>query len=52
MADYPIKKHFGLTIEQAVYLTRAAEVRDKSESYLMREYIEAGAKADSLKGDK
>ncbi len=44
--DYPVKKYLGLTQEQAVSLAEASEVRVKSETYLMREYIEKGAQID------
>lgn len=44
--DYPVKKYLGLTEEQAVSLAEAADVRTKSETFLMREYIEKGAQVD------
>lgn len=45
-SDYPKKKSIGLTNEQAETLATATEIRKKSETFLMREYIEAGATAD------
>lgn len=44
--NYPIKKHFGLTQDQAIDLADAAEVRSQSESFLMREYISNGSQQD------
>lgn len=50
MADYPNKKHIGLTDEQAAELERAAKSRGKSETFLIREYIQTGARRDQMKG--
>lgn len=49
--DYPNKKHIGLTKEQAENLTLASKIRKKSETFLVREYIESGAAAD-IEADK
>ena len=45
-SDYPEKKSIGLTKEQNGLLNQASFIRGKSQTFLMREYIEAGAKAD------
>lgn len=45
-SDYPKAKNVGLTNECAEALKTASEIRDKSQLFLMREYIEAGAKND------
>ena len=42
MADYPIKKHIGLTEEMATRLAIASDQRDKSETFLVREYVDRG----------
>lgn len=44
--DYPNKKSIGITEEQNVLLKSAVEIRGKSETFLIREYIEAGATSD------
>jgi len=44
--DYPNKKHIGLTKEQAESLAGASIIRKKSETFLIREYIETGSNAD------
>lgn len=51
MSDYPKKKNIGLTEEANDDLKKASEIRNKSETFLMREYIEAGAAAD-IEADK
>ena len=44
--DYPKKKSVGLTKEQDATLKEAVQIRGKSETFLIREYVEAGANTD------
>ncbi len=46
MSDYPKKKNIGLTQEQSDRLILAAEIRGKSPTFLMREYIDNGTRID------
>lgn len=46
MEVYKVKKHFGMTEDQAVGLAEASEIRGRPEAHLMREYISKGTQED------